>query len=644
MIRFSYYAFIRYIRVTLIILGVFCSGVVFSQRVPGEGGDEVEETRTESFVKKFIDTDSLSVNWHSPQLPNQQFILSDTSHEETYHQYDPARRRHFDWIHLGMPGTASRPVLWMPNFRKGNQPGMESLNSYRMPLRPARIYEPENSFTNLYFLRGADQDDYYFEANFAIQLAGNFNFSLDYERLPQIGEYRSQRLRNTGATFTFSKQFWKDKWTSIFIYSTTELIQENNGGVTTDTLFENPIFQVRANIPVFLDNSQTTLVDKSFSWINRAKLLRIGKLSAYGEYEIRFMSSRFKYYDLNLQAHENTDFYHQYSTFFDKGLRMAYRHRAFMQDLRLGSKIDSLGFLRNMEWRAGVQYNNIKWEPGGETQRFNEVHVYGDAWFDLFGRIKSNLSYQTGLFDAANNTKMVLNGLIKLNRHFYIMGGYERMRNLPSLLERSVRVNFQQVYKKDELADIRINQISGRVGSEKWKNYLGVSYFRVLNWIYFDSQGLPEQLDNTANLLQVFLYQPLRWRVINFDQSVSFQQSDRIQLGAVDFFYKNSLYYQGNLLSKSSKLRIGVDFRYIKPGTPLTYFPLNGQWLVLDDIEMQPFYELDVFASMKVKVFKAFFRFENLINAFTGQVGMLHPRYPMQEAGIRFGVQWMFVN
>jgi hypothetical protein len=639
--RTPIYRWCRYL--PLIFLGYI--NLLNAQVLPPDNGSEDEPKGIGGLVNRFVDTDSFKVNWVSPWLPLDTFVLSDSDGKHYFHQYDPARRRDFDLIHLGMPGTACRPILWEPAFRKGNQAGVELFDNYRMHKRAPRRYLPETAFSNLTFLRGSDQDDYYFEANAGIRLQKDILFSLDYERLPQIGEYRGQRLRNTAAVFTLSKSWNNDKVISTLVFGTTEMIHENNGGITRSDLFEDPVFNVRANVPVYIDNSQTTNVERSFTLHHRINLLRIGKLEAFGEHELRMDRQRFKFYHRADFLNEDQEiFYATHRDLYDRGFRMAFRQNRTENHLRIGSNVEKWSIFRAIDWRLGYELANVRWNPDVGIQRFTESYLHADAAFKIGRTFRGKASYSAGFFDAANNTRLHLEGSIHFLKHLYLQGSFDRMRLLPSLMMSALTINFQTAYDNTGLSDPRLNTLAFRIGSEKWNNYTGLSVQRNLNWVYFNENLLPEQLTQGANLLQFYVFQPLQWKVIHWDHAFAMHQGDIGPLGAVKLFYKSSLYYEGKLLSKSSLFRAGIDFRYLDTGSTWTYHPLMAQWIYLPETQLEPFYELDVFVAMKVKVFKVFFRFENMVNAVTGRVAFMHARYPMQDSGIRLGIQWLFVN
>jgi len=424
-------------------------------------------------------------------------------------------------------------------------------------------------------------------------------------------------------------------------YAATEILQENNGGITTDTLFSQPGFEQRVAIPVFIDNSQTLLKRRKIALINQIELFRIGGSPIFTEFEIRRVSENFKYFDISNPLNET--YYGEYLT-EGRGLRHVYSMVEWSNQVRLSGILEKTGPLSDLRWQGGLNYDNVSWDQEVAQTGFNEVHLWGRGRFTLFDRISARAYYTAGFFDAANNTNLELEGRVRLPADFYLGGSYKRTRNLPNLLSRSTYISFANVYSNPDFEDIRINKLSAMLGREKWQSHIELNYFRTLGWLYFGSTGMPEQLNEASNMLQFVYTQHLNWRVWHIQNNLMYQLPDSRYLGAVNMMNKTSVYYEGKILSKSSLLRIGADLRYINQGAGVTYYPINGQWIILDTDLDRPFMEVDLYAAMKVRVFRAFVRFENLLNAITGQVGFVHPNYPMQEAGIRIGINWIFVN
>lgn len=594
-------------------------------------------------IEKIIDIDSVSVPYIFPTDLRDTFLLTHTTADRFYQHYDPARRQVYDDIHLGIPGSATRSVVWGPEFVRGNQPGIEPLNRYRLHLRPIREYLFDGAVANLLFLRGSDQDDYFFQANFGLRLARDIRFCIDYERLPQIGDYRNQRLRNTSANFVLSK-VWKDSiLTSHFIFSGTDIIHENNGGVSTDDIQSNPIFNLRANVPVFLLNSETISKDRVFILQHRLKVLRIGRFKSFLEHQLQVQNHRFRYAHSLSESEIDTSYYGSFSQYFDRGFRHAFTYRSLGNEIRVGSLLQEWKWISSLHWKMGLAFNNVRWNPEYNAQVFNETFLFAEGAFNIAHKIKSYAKYQAGFFSAANNTSFIYHGTVDISKNWYLSGEYQRFRNLPPLISRSIGVNFQQAYDRN-WKDIRVNQWEIMVGHQPGKAQVGFAYFRVLDWIYFDQHGFPQQLQNPANMVQFKMNHWFAVKPLFLDYSLVINQSLTLELGGVPVFVKASLYYDGALLGKASKFRLGIDFRYIKPGPNISFMPLHAQWILLSEALEKDFLEADIFAAMRVKVFKAFVRFENLINALTGNIGFVHGRYPMQDAGLRLGFQWIFVN
>lgn len=622
----------------------FMSGPLLAQldTLQGKQAPATEPADTSrSLLSKFVDTDSFQVAYHYPLSDQPGGIYSDTTGYAYIYQYDPARRQDIDLIHLGMPGTPARPVLFDPAMPLGNQPGLTGYAPYISSYEALPFYTLDKTFADLAFLRGGDQDDYLFKARFAQQFQNDLQWSLDYRRMGQIGEYRGQRLRNTSFSTGFQFSWLKKRMLTQVILTENSFLQDENGGVSTTALFDEPGYQQRIGIPVYLDNARTYFGQRQYALANTYHLVE-GEAPLSLFHRFSYTGQNFKFYDISPSRSE--DYYAPEFITDSRGLRHAFRWTNYRNEAGLQWQLKgSERAFRVPSVEGAIIQQSVLWDQEAERTRFNEWYIRAGASFNWGSWLSANATYQNGLADAGQFNLLKISGDLSLGRSLALTGGYSRQQSPAWLIGRELYISYRPVYNISPEA-LKLNKWDATLRIPYTGTEISAALLRGLDWLWYDQKGLPSALD-AFNLIQLSWYQHARLGRMHWRHSIHFQKSAQQHiLGVPEWYAKGSLYYEGRFLGRGAIWRLGLDIRYAHKFYSLGYLPISAQFTVPDESPIADLAEADLFVGMKVKVFRAFFRAENLRNLITGDVSFSTPRYPMQEFGFRIGIQWLFVD
>lgn len=640
----------KWISFALLFYILSCQQVAFGQidtvpgRVPAPGSAEDSSSTRRGILSDFVDTDSFQVQYYYPGREKDIKLFTDTSLYRYQHFYDPARRRTLDMIHLGVPGTPSRPIWFESNYIRGNLPGIQAYSREHKSALDLPFYKDlPSTFSSLAFLRGADQDDYIFTAQFAQNFENDIQLSLDYTRNAQVGDYNRQRLKNTH--FNIGMKFipWKSVIESYFIFTLNSNLQENNGGVSIPEFFLDPGNDVRIGVPIYLDQAQTYIFNRTFALhndINTDKWIPGLKM----KYHISHFSERYKFFDKSDPT--KLAAYYTDSLFLTetRGLRSSYTFSTLEQKASAVWASPPIDWFKVEQLQADLIYRNSIWDQGLGGTSFNELYFRASGKLSFSNVLSGGLIWETGLGSAAFNSQLRADVFFKWGKYIALEGVYERNRNLPSLFARSLLLSFTEVYNNQALPEQISNSWEATLQIPFTRSSVTAKLLSLNNALYFNQQFFPQILDNNATIAQFGVSQIIKsWRLY-LDVSATLQTSSAPELGIPPIFGKASLYYEGPIFNDKSTFRIGADVRYIKGYNGLGFVPAHSQFYYSGTETLDDYYEVDAFISMRVKVFNVSVRYENLLNAFTGIVGYQHLRYPMQDAGLRIGIQWILLN
>ena len=259
----------RNLPVLFLLLFLFLSNHTIAQRPGTLNQNSNEGNRQGSSNQKTlrkISKDSLLIFSYSIENPNQEFPYQDTLLDTYFHQFDPARDRLLDYGSLGYMGSPLFQQFYEPSLRKGFDVGLHQYDLYKIKVKDLQFYNLKTAYSDFYFSQGGAQDDIQLKAKFSRNFSKNMNLSLDYKRISQFGTpapiayfYDNQRARHTAFAGGMAFKNERKTYQSFFAFSNNIHQQEDNGGITSDTTFneQNGVFNSTLSIPVWLEGANT---------------------------------------------------------------------------------------------------------------------------------------------------------------------------------------------------------------------------------------------------------------------------------------------------------------------------------------------------------------------------------------------------
>jgi hypothetical protein len=173
---------------------------------------------------------------------------------------------------------------------------------------------------------------------------------------------------------------------------------------------------------------------------------------------------------------------------------------------------------------------------------------------------------------------------------------------------------------------------------------IGGKYSIINNFFYNDTTGTPNQTSNEILVLSAYVDKDFNFRNLHFRTRVLWQKaSDDKYLHLPDLSAFVSAYYQFTI-SKVLFTQIGSDVRYNTKYYADAYAPNTGLFYLQNETQYGNYPYIDVYASVRLKRTRVFFKMMNIGTNFLDGIYMTTPGYPMNRSTFRLGVSWAFYD
>ena len=173
---------------------------------------------------------------------------------------------------------------------------------------------------------------------------------------------------------------------------------------------------------------------------------------------------------------------------------------------------------------------------------------------------------------------------------------------------------------------------------------IGANYAIINNYFYNDTLGIPNQTGDEILVLSAYVDKDFNYRNLHLRTKVLWQKSSNEDVIHIpDLSAMVSAWYRFTI-SKVLLTQLGADARYNTKYYADAYSPATGLFYLQNETEYGNYPYIDVYASVRLKRTRVFFKWMNIGTNFLDGVYMTTPTYPMNRATFRLGVSWAFYD
>jgi hypothetical protein len=596
--------------------------------------------------------DTLPVYYSIVLAPERFIPLKDTLPDRNFRVYNPTRQQVIDWGNLGNLGSSARPLLYETMPRRGFDPGVHCFDLYHVQPEDLGFYRHARSFSDVFFSAGRNQFDGMLKAIFSRTFAGGTNFSLDYRSINNLGQFRYQRDKHNA----LAAGVWipiGDQDQLFVIYSRNVNRQQENGGITTDTVFSRNVISGPISAPIYLQGlTATTRTDDQrfqitdyFNFTRAADSLsnRVFRAS----YGFEWNRQTYKFSDTSIQA--DHAYYENYNFLTDeRGVRNYFDFTKISNQFNLATFKSKKAGRPSDNLTVGITHSFIKLHEETLDTTFSNLFLTGNLAItpsEAFGFTAQGSLGLLSNFGEYNLGGEMSVGLGKAGR---LSLSLLSQRHPPDLLHARLYISDRKIWDNSFQKPVE-NVLSATYALP----LLGIEVTGrtqlISNYLYYNQSSVATQTTSPLQIAQLIVKGNFRLWHMHLDNTIALQKSNRDDvLRLPTWFTQNSIYYSGNLFKKRLNLTLGMDFRMNSSFTPDGYQPLIWQFHLQDTFTQKPYIWYDLFMAFKIQSFRFFVRYENanlLFNLFEKNALLYQTASYLQPFNsLRLGIAWRFMD
>ena len=544
------------------------------------------------------------------------------------------------WPHLMTLGYSGSPVYspfyYVPRDA-GWDPGFHAFDPYRKDFGDMLFIKNGLPITKVTYVQTPQVNQSIFNGYFARKF-NDLSFVIDHNRYNFTGDYLNQRSFNT--IFHTGLTLDKEKWYAYLLFASEVFQQNNNGGITTDSLYFGPqqdVYENRAGYPIRFRNGVSRDDSKMARTGWMLKALRFQQYGVNAGVQIDYRQRQFSV--TSEAPMQDLPYFPEYQPDGVNGLNTYIKTTGIMPAaiLEFSDSTKSVFTLRSL---TGVNFNKIQWI--NQQQNWQEFVQQGDlnlntSFMNLNGHLDLRLYNKNVYFD--------LSGELRTDWRGFAVSARAALKRTPTpWLYRYQNFSGDTFWDLDPPS--AFTQLLGgtiEYQSDNLEAGLRLTQLFQTNLNFLNHQGLPDTISHQTSVsLNPRLN--LHLGIFHLENELNLLSSDQIIPSYPTLSGKHSIYLEDKWFKNRMHLNIGLSV-YWKNSHEAYYFLPYVQSFIPADKNLPSEYRVNPFVAFRVRTFKFFVRMENS-NLFWQKERILFDayHYPLRDPSLRMGIEWIFRN
>lgn len=577
---------------------------------------------------------------------------------EDFHRYQPYLHWEVPYIASNL-GNVPRPLMFDPQMRIGYQHGYYAMENYFVGTDSVRYYDTKTPFTSAKYVFGAKEESLV-EFTHSQNIKPYLNFAAEYKVPVSPGFYGHQKssVQNLSFSQWYKAPSNRYNWLSAYVFNQAKI--QENGGVIAEDIFTNPAYaQDMTTAPVSLYTAENKLSDHKVFLTQTfyfGSEITTKDTTAKKRIEPKYgLTHHFEYNSRKIWYKDDedssstyyTDFFYSNDTTRDFTKSQTVKNEFYFQNYAVQSE-DSTTKAFKYSWRGGLRHTLNRYHQNVFTEWRHGLQ--------LFGSIKNSLLQETKFdyqVDAAVELAPKYSGdfltsaylKFQPSQFFFIAPFANINMQSPSMKMERFATNHIQ-WENDFNKQLTIHS-GAKLGVPEWHLNVGADYFIVHNYMYYNTDRRPAQLNEAMQIVRVFAEKNFYLKNFVFKNFAGYQLVSHPEvIRQPKFYLKHQWYYRGSYIKKKPlHAQLGIDVTYFGNHWADGYYPAIMEYHVQNDKKLIFYPLVDIFFNLQVKRTRIFLMMQHITQGLLGDGGYYtHPGSPATPRVLRVGVSWQFYD
>ncbi len=559
-----------------------------------------------------------------------QLFEQDTS-LTNFHNYDVVAKSGWKYQDLGNIGSAAKPVFYEAPDLIGTSSGLHAYDIYFKDPAKRRFFDTKSPFTEMSaFFGGGNRN--LLDIAFARNVNPRWNVGFEYntyrvrKTLNPIN--RDDHMANQNAlAFHTNYRSENGRYWILAAFSRMMHRVDEIGGIIPPEVDSTSIYFTYEDAKVWLQNSNARDLRQDYH--------------IYHEYKL---GNGLQLYHVFDRKNQNVAFFSNLnsadSLFYPKARLINPDTLAMRQDFaewrnELGVKGSYKGFYYN----AFARFRNARMINSVVATRsnFNEVYIGGE----LIGKISEKWS-------VSADGEYLIPGNYRIHGLFvspWIDLEYTKSLYKPTAIQQQFSGNLFEW--NTDFSDTGMDQIKGTAKIDLGEIRLRptLTFNRVNNYVYFDTDFLPKQTSSSVVMLmpslraQVPVGRKFKWDTEVIFTSLTGAERDAFRIPQV--FGNTRFYFDGPVFEGNAFVQLGIDVRYRSSYFAEAYMPAYQQFYLQNRFEVYAYPVADLFLDVRINRTRVLFKYNHLNAGLLNREGyFVTPDYTGYRSFLDLGITW----
>lgn len=610
---------------------------------------------SDTLTKRMAESDPLVDKTHYTDFKIYDFERDSTIIDTTLtilkdYKFNYLRKDDFELLPFHNQGQTSNQLAYSFDEKNLNPSiGAKAKHFNYYEIEDINYYKVPTPSTELMYRTGMEQGQV-LDALLTMNTSPQFNFSFAYKGLRSLGRYRNSLSSQGNFRATFNYQSKNKHYDFRGHYTSQDLMNQENGGLTTTSLAQflsgDANYNQRGRLDVNLLDAESMLRGKRYFIEQRYHLLRIksdslqksqitlGQTYSYETKHFKFSQSGVSslFGDALTTAIDDHAYHQQHNT----SAFVTFKSPILLGNIKIAANLHSFeyGFKNPVDsiFASLPKYiKDDKWAMQAEwNSSINKIHLKAVLNQQITGdnTTKSLFASATYKKDSVNWAKGFINIYTKT----------------PELNYQLYRSNYKEYNWYHNFSNQDVWNVGFELKSKKWLN-ANLNYSKIDHLLYFDStNAAPLQATETVDYLKATIFKGFTFYKFGFENTLMYQKVSESNLISVPAYTsRNTLYYATHLF-KGNPLYIqtGVTLKYFSKFYAPAYNPLLGEFTQQNNIEIGNYPTIDIFLNGQIQRTRIYFKIENVTSKISSPNYFSAPNYPSRDFSVRFGLVWNF--